>query len=102
MTTAELQAEADNRTQPWTCRARPPTPSGPSCCATPPPPHHHDRQQRRRGRTGIGGIVKQDRPAKGAGNIESPGAQDQYTFHAGEGQEVYLDVQECTSNGTLT
>jgi hypothetical protein len=52
--------------------------------------------------TGIGGIVKQDRPAKGAGNIESPGAQDQYTFHAGEGQEVYLDVQECTSDGTLT
>jgi hypothetical protein len=50
----------------------------------------------------IGGIVKQDRPAKGAGNIESPGAQDHYTFPAGEGQEVYLDVQECTSDSTLT
>jgi TIR domain len=50
----------------------------------------------------IGDVVKQDRPAKGAGNIESPGAQDQYTFPAPQGQQVYLHVQECASDSTLT
>jgi TIR domain len=53
-------------------------------------------------RVEIGDVIKQDRPTKGAGNIESPGAQDQYTFPAGEGQEVYLDVQECASDSSLT
>ena len=41
------------------------------------------------------------RPGPGAGNIERPAAQDNYTFTAREGQRVFLDVTECASNGTL-
>src|SRR6266511_5087092 len=54
------------------------------------------------GRVEIGDVIKQDRPDKGAGNIESPGAQDQYAFTGRQGEQVYLDVQECASDGTLT
>jgi hypothetical protein len=35
------------------------------------------------------------------GNIESPGAQDRYSFTARKGQQVYLEVQECASGGSL-
>jgi Caspase domain len=49
----------------------------------------------------IGGTIAAGRPAPGAGNIESPGAQDDYTFTADKPQRVYLDVRECASNGSL-
>jgi hypothetical protein len=46
-------------------------------------------------------IPNRDRPGRGAGNIESPGAQDRYTFTADEGQQVFFDARECASGGTL-
>jgi predicted secreted protein len=49
----------------------------------------------------IGDTIGADRPAKGAGNIESPGAQDRYTFTAGRGQQVFFDARQCTSAGIL-
>jgi hypothetical protein len=49
----------------------------------------------------IGDTIAAGRPGSGAGNIESPGAQDHYTFTADKPQRVYLDVKECASNGTL-
>jgi hypothetical protein len=49
----------------------------------------------------IGDTIAAGRPGPGAGNIESPGAQDSYTFTADKGQQVYLDVRECDSGGTL-
>jgi hypothetical protein len=49
----------------------------------------------------IGDTIAPDRPRRGAGNIEKPGAQDNYTFTASAGQRVNLDVRECASNGTL-
>jgi hypothetical protein len=36
-----------------------------------------------------------------SGSIESAGAQDHYTFTAGQGEQVYLDVSECAATGTL-
>jgi hypothetical protein len=49
----------------------------------------------------LGDTIAAGQPAPGAGNIESPGAEDDYTFTADKGQRVYLDVRECTSPGTL-
>jgi len=45
--------------------------------------------------TAIGNDIAPDRPAKGAGSIESPGVQDRYTLTGRQGQQVYLDAQEC-------
>lgn len=41
----------------------------------------------------IGGSVSNGVPATGAGNLESPGVQDVYTFQAAPGQVVYVDLQ---------
>jgi hypothetical protein len=49
----------------------------------------------------IGDTIAPGRPAKGAGNIESPGAQDNYAFTADKGQRIYLDVRECAATGRL-
>ncbi len=49
----------------------------------------------------IGDTIAPGRPAKGAGSIESPGAQDNYAFTADKGQRIYLDVRECAANGRL-
>ena len=49
----------------------------------------------------IGDTIAAGRPGPGAGNIERPAAQDNYTFTAREGQRVFLDVTECASVGTL-
>jgi len=42
----------------------------------------------------IGDIVSDGNPAAGAGNIESPGVKDIYTFNASAGQQVFFDLQE--------
>ena len=42
---------------------------------------------------GIGQVVTNGVPAAGAGNLETPGAQDVYTFNATAGQVVYFDAQ---------
>jgi len=44
----------------------------------------------------IGDAVGDGVPAAGAGNIESQGAADEYTFSAQPGQRVFLDVQQTT------
>jgi hypothetical protein len=41
----------------------------------------------------IGDVISQDTPGEGAGNIESPGARDIFTFTAEAGQTVYFDTQ---------
>jgi|SRR5829696_653023 len=46
-------------------------------------------------------IPDRNQPGRGAGNIESPGAQDHYSFTARKGQQVFFDVRECAANGTL-
>jgi hypothetical protein len=33
------------------------------------------------------------------GNIESPGAQDTFTFTAAKGRQVFFDARECPSSG---
>src|SRR5207253_1027417 len=42
---------------------------------------------------GVGETVTNGFPGVGAGNIESPGAQDIYTFTVAAGQAVYFDSQ---------
>ncbi|MCB9457337.1 MAG: hypothetical protein H6671_15230 [Anaerolineaceae bacterium] len=42
----------------------------------------------------IGDTVTQDQPGAGAGNIESPGSQDIYTFQATAGRQVTFDAQD--------
>jgi hypothetical protein len=37
-------------------------------------------------------------PAAGAGNLETPTAQDQYVFSVSSGQSLYLDAQTCISS----
>src|SRR5262249_36212070 len=51
----------------------------------------------------IGQIVSNGVPAAGAGNIESPGVVDRYTFSAAKGQVVYFDEQsgDACSNHPL-
>lgn len=49
----------------------------------------------------IGDPIAPDQPAKGAGDIEAPAAQDTYAFTADKGQRITLDVRECASSGTL-
>ena len=39
----------------------------------------------------LGDTIANNQPAAGAGNIEAPGAQEFYTFHADAGQIVYAD-----------
>lgn len=41
----------------------------------------------------IGDVIGSGSPASGAGNIETPGALDVYTFQAAAGQQVYFDSQ---------
>ena len=41
----------------------------------------------------IGDVVSDGNPAAGAGNIESPGVKDIYTFNASAGQQVFFDQQ---------
>lgn len=41
----------------------------------------------------VGDLVSDGLPAAGAGNIESPGALDRYTFQAAAGQAVFFDLQ---------
>jgi hypothetical protein len=36
------------------------------------------------------------------GEIATAGAVNSYAFAGRQGQQVYLDVQECTSDGTLS
>jgi hypothetical protein len=49
----------------------------------------------------VGDVVSDGVPAVGAGNIESPGAQDVYTFEATAGQSLFFDVltNPCTLIG---
>ena len=51
----------------------------------------------------VGGSVSDGVPATGAGNIESPGAQDRYTFTVGAGgQRIYLqNVSGCACQWSL-
>ncbi|MGC5015296.1 serine/threonine protein kinase [Streptosporangium sp. DT93] len=46
----------------------------------------------------LGDLLTKDRPAAGAGNIESPGAQDVYEFTAEKGQKIFLDARESAPN----
>ena len=41
----------------------------------------------------IGDTVSNGMPSAGAGNIESPGREDIYTFQANAGQQIYADLQ---------
>ena len=45
-----------------------------------------------------GPAVSDGTPATGAGNIEAPGAIDQYTFSASAGQEIAIVGSDCASN----
>ena len=49
----------------------------------------------------FGATIDPDRPGNGSGNIETPGAQDHYTFTGRKGQQIYLDSQKCPSSGIL-
>jgi serine/threonine protein kinase len=49
----------------------------------------------------IGDTVSQDNPGPGAGNIESPGVKDEYTFTATAGQEVYFQVVQPPQSNEL-
>lgn len=42
---------------------------------------------------GIGDVVSDGQPAPGAGNIETPGVRDVYTFTAQPGQTLFFDAQ---------
>lgn len=42
----------------------------------------------------IGDTIKENTPGRGAGDIESPGAHDVYTFSAAAGQRVYFRMLE--------
>ena len=42
----------------------------------------------------LGDSIADGRPAAGAGNLETPGALDIYTFTASPGQQIYLDFKE--------
>jgi hypothetical protein len=44
-------------------------------------------------------VVGDGQPGPGAGNIESPGAFDVYTFSATPGQRVFLDLQQGAAAG---
>ncbi len=60
-----------------------------------PPPQHFQIH--------IGDTVSKDKPATGAGNIESPGVEDIYTFSAAAGQKVFFDMQAVTiTNGLVS
>jgi hypothetical protein len=43
-----------------------------------------------------------DRPMSVRGELSTAGAVNSYPFTARQGEQVYLDVQECASDGTLT
>ncbi len=47
----------------------------------------------------VGDTVRDGAPAAGAGNIETPGVEDRYTFTASPGQRVYFDILEGQSAG---
>lgn len=47
----------------------------------------------------LGDIIREGQPGPGAGNIESPGAFDVYTFTAMQGQRVMLDLQSAAAIG---
>ena len=49
----------------------------------------------------IGDVVSIDNPGVGAGHIESPGAEDEYTFSATAGQIVTFDMQQINGTGGL-
>ncbi|HRQ37073.1 MAG TPA: serine/threonine-protein kinase [Chloroflexota bacterium] len=49
----------------------------------------------------IGDTVSRDIPGPGAGNIESPGVKDEYTFTATAGQEVYFQVVQPPQSSDL-
>ena len=46
----------------------------------------------------IGGSVSNGVPAAGAGNIESPGAQDRYTFNAAGGTRIQILGSSCATS----
>jgi hypothetical protein len=49
----------------------------------------------------IGDIVTNGLPALGAGNLESPGVHDVYTFTASPGQVVYFEDRGSNPNGNI-
>jgi hypothetical protein len=49
----------------------------------------------------VGDAVSNGKPGAGAGNIESPGVKDVYTFNATAGQMVYFQVTQPNKNGTM-
>jgi hypothetical protein len=49
----------------------------------------------------IGDEVSNGKPGPGAGNIESPGVKDIYTFTAQAGQTVYFQVTQPNKSGSL-
>ena len=48
----------------------------------------------------VGDIVSPDQPATGAGNIESPGAVDVYTFAGFAGHAYFFDIQNTSGTDT--
>jgi hypothetical protein len=51
-----------------------------------PPPHEFSIK--------VGDMIKENVPGPGAGNVESPGAEDIYKFTAAAGQRVYFQLLE--------
>ena len=49
----------------------------------------------------IGDVISNGVPGPGAGNIETPGVEDVYTFTAQAGQRVYFDVQASINSGFI-
>jgi len=49
----------------------------------------------------LGDTVADGVPAAGAGNLETPGVHDIYTFTAALGQEVYFEDRGATPNGNI-
>ena len=50
----------------------------------------------------IGDVISNSVPGPGAGNIETPGVEDVYTFTAQAGQRVYFDDQASSVSGNVT
>src|SRR6266508_465733 len=50
----------------------------------------------------FGGGEPPDRPLSVRGELSTAGAVNSYPFTGRQGEQVYLDVQECASDGTLT
>jgi hypothetical protein len=50
----------------------------------------------------FGGDEPPDRPLSLRGELATAGAANSHALLGRQGEQLYLDVQECTSDGTLT